>query len=200
MSNRSNNFGHPSGMYWYDTGMKLVYVPCPKNASTTIRGSLGLGSNVGYMFENTIDLTGYRKFCVVRNPFTRLISGYSEVLKVRRDGGYKITESLPFWGIDHDPLVRFEQFVKDISRVGFYDAHIQPQKYYLADYPIDKKIRFENLANELDEWLRSIGINRRITHRHNTGWNDKCMYLNHIVNTPWLKEVITELYSEDFEL
>jgi hypothetical protein len=151
--NRNSNFGHPSGMFWYDD--TFAFIPVPKNASSTISSLMDLRKNVGYLFEDTVDISNLHTFSVVRNPYDRIVSAYSEILKLRIDGGVATTKKLPFF-FKTNHLEKFEQFVYDIED-NLYDAHIKQQTFYIPNYKeIEKLVSFENLIPDLNKYLLSL--------------------------------------------
>jgi len=195
--NKNDNFGHPSGMFWYDDN--FAFIPVPKNASSTVSSMLNLRSNVGYANGDMDKLTELNTFAIIRNPYTRIISAYSEILKLRPDGGVATTRQLPFFKVS-DPIRKFDQFIRDIREEGFYDAHIQPQSYYIADYPVDNLLRFEHLQEDLTKMLHDNGFSAFNTQNKNVSKLNKNIYMDYINTNRTIGSIIQSLYSDDFKL
>jgi hypothetical protein len=177
--------------FWYNDRFKICFFGIPKNASTTIRIVFDMNNNIEYTSETSIKKEGYINFTVIRNPFTRIISSYNEVLKLRVDTGeaVSITKSLPFYKIS-DPQRRFEQFIDDIKN-NLYDIHLKPQSLFIEDADIDVYLRFEHLKMDLKNKL-----NINLPHLSNLNSSSK----NKLILTGSVKKKIKEMYKEDFEL
>lgn len=85
----------------------------------------------------------YYKFTVVRNPWARVHSWYRNVL---RD---------PLHGV---PTCDFSTFLHEHAD----NWALRPQTYWITDFdgtiPLDRIVRFENLAKEMAEVLHSLGF------------------------------------------
>jgi hypothetical protein len=180
-------------VYWFSDRYKLCFFGIPKNASTSIRYFLNIKPNVGYYDTDGKDVTDYKKFTVIRNPLTRIISSYNEILKMRYDTeeSNEITKSLPFYRIQ-DKQQRFEQFIVDIKD-NLYDIHLTPQIDYIRNVPIDFYLRFEQLQKDMERYL---GLVNKMFVLNST---EKNIYED-INITKDIEQQIIEIYKEDFEL
>ena len=77
----------------FNNELKLCLINIPKNASTTIIDLFDMESASNY---NSIPKDFY-KIVVIRNPYDRAVSSFSEVIKLRKDGPYVITKSMNFY-------------------------------------------------------------------------------------------------------
>lgn len=84
----------------------------------------------------------YLKFCVVRNPWDRVVSLY--YWRLKNPDFYKIDEN-----------ISFSQFVKNTDAKILSDSHI----YTLGNNSaVDIFIRYENLEQELNKVLSKLGL------------------------------------------
>lgn len=187
------------GRFWFtNESVKLLLILNPKVASTSTRTML----NLKRFIDCEIDINTYHKFAILRDPVTRVVSSYSEVLKLRNDGVMKahlITPTLPFYNIK-DPIARFTQFVDDIED-NLYDEHLLTQSFYMDDTPIDTYVKFESLMSGLQSMVRdnklNIPINNSILNRSKI---NNQQLVNHIRNTPALESKIMKIYEADYEI
>jgi len=187
MFDKTANGGHPNGMYWLNHQHKLCFFGIPKNASTSIRNLFGMNPHHGYLQERK-DLSGYKKFTVLRDPYSRIMSSYNEMLKLRTDTGTAdITRKLPFFNIQ-DKQKRFEQYLIDIEE-NLYDPHIQTQLYFVVDVPIEQYLVFERIN---DDFKSKLGININLP-QHNSS---KLKYKV----TDVVKEQVEKIYAKDLKL
>jgi chondroitin 4-sulfotransferase 11 len=113
-------------MYWLcNTNYNLVYFPIPKNASTTIIKWLSHDKIIDNRSFHCIgpDWKDYYKFTIVRNPYTRIISSYSQFLQMAEDCPELVA------GISLDT---FEDFVHSLLEIGTsFDTHVETQSSFL---------------------------------------------------------------------
>jgi hypothetical protein len=108
------------------------------------------------------DWYGYHRFCIVRNPFTRMVSLYHHYLNRRRRMGTHLT-----------PIPRFKAMVKYkvLPRRTFSQYVMRPDRIRKIAMPlddfafdhdgtclVDDILMFENLSEELPQYLQRIGI------------------------------------------
>lgn len=117
---------HPERM-WHNPECLWIFVP--KNANMMMRKICA-----DFGMHRTKDRGQHSKYsvCIVRNPYTRLISGFGEYSKRNRD---------------RRPLAELlEHFADDPS--GF-DEHLEPQLFYLQSRSYTHILKFENLLDDL---------------------------------------------------
>ena len=113
-----------------DEDKKLCFINIPKNASTTIRTLFKLKH-----VELTDHYKTYNKIIVIRDPMTRAVAMYNEVLRLRDDGNPGKTRKAHFYYIfkvKHDIRRSFDSFLDFISK-DFYDDHTVPQYKFLEN-------------------------------------------------------------------
>lgn len=118
----------------------------------------------------------YTKFCVVRNPFDRMISWYA-MFK------HQTTEKVPqhqfpdLWQLGEQSGIEiakhtdsFETFLAmpEEAEHGFFKRFYYNQLDYLTDHEgkllVDKVLRFENLEEDFRSLAKAIGIKAPLPH------------------------------------
>lgn len=145
-------FRHPKGLCYVDERFKLIFVPIPKNASTSVRNMSGLQFYTDNIMAYTqkIAQREYKAFAIIREPVQRFISGYIEVCK-RATGDSTQTLKKDFYWLTGRQ--RFEKFIEEIE-ADCFDAHMYPQNYFLCNYSdkpflLDAYIDIQQLATGL---------------------------------------------------
>ena len=127
-----------------------------------------------YIGENIF--TDYLKFCVVRNPYDKMVSLYN--MKVNRDS----------------QKISFEQFCEE-SNCNNY------QRYFINGKScIDYYIRFENLQEDLQEVCRRLNIEHDITRlaRYKTEFRKDNDYRPYYSEKT--KQIVYDKHKEEFEM
>ena len=185
------SIGHWKGCFAND---KICNINIPKNASTTIRTLFNLN---GCDFYNwTRENEHLKTMIVIRNPMTRILSSFMEIMKLRKDGPRETTETSEFYKHRKNMDRCFELFLDYITN-NFYDGHVLPQYLFLVEKNITLKdvdyvIDFDDLHNGLRKISNDIGISRSI----------KQLNPKKRVNIDVMKfePKIRALYQKDFEL
>ena len=166
---------------------KFVFISVPRTASTTCRQVLDQYSDItsihitktndSFSFYHHItakevkkifDERGwkwdeYKKFCLVRNPFDRVVSLYYLTLRITTGGDKEM--SLKFNLKNYiksfiKPKLKFEDFVLRLNEKNRLHA---PITEYITDYDgtilVDNVLSYENIDFELPLLLSEIGIN-----------------------------------------
>ena len=158
-------------------------------------------SQVGsfHRYQNRADI---KKFCFVRNPFTRLLSSYLEKIQQNKSIKSEILSLLGMNPGDLSQAVSFHEFVSAISlqSISSMNPHWRPQFYqtYQESIEYDYIGRFESLENDLAEILAKIqpdyqkywGSERR--HASNANQFISEYY------SPTIIDQVIEIYAKDF--
>ncbi len=184
-------YNQPKGLTYTNGNISLLIIP--KNASTTLRNSLKLNKSYNRLTEPN----DTKLFCVIREPISRLISGYLEILN-RAKIDSPLTLDKKFFNMV-DGKDKFDEFIRELGD-GFFDAHVEPQTYYLTDengddIPMDYVLNFEHLGSDIKK-INDINL----SHLNRKPNNEKKTILDYIENDKSLMLRIRELYKEDFIL
>jgi len=155
-------------------------------------------------FPSILSAPSIRKFCVVRHPYTRLISCYRDKLENRRDRSYRRKmRELGFAG-RHD--ISFSEFLHTIAtqdqtkmnshwRIQYYNVFMDMIRY-------DEVIRYEDLVGRLPLLVREL-------YREKIGSGGEILSRNRQIETseglveeyftPELKSLVNQIYRMDFE-
>lgn len=138
----------------------------------------------GDTFNHTYDqarMQDYFKFCILRNPWERLVSCYlSKVLMFE-----KFEEC---WGRD------FAFFVRYVSRHSLKscDPHFRLQTRLIIPGEMDYVGRFEQYEACCSEIFQHIGVDAELPHENNSGTYDYRDYY-----TPDLMKKVGRIYAPD---
>ena len=168
----------------------------PKTASTSIKVLLAENEQQNFV-DDTATLSNYKVFAVLREPFSRFISSYLEVLKFRSDvfqhtNGY---DGFAFKDIEN-PYKKLRTFIYESYKNGLLDQHLFPQDYYLDFNRIDTLIDFAYLEEELYSFLRTNYC------KHELSWKKKSTrptdsLFNYLRLNKELTGMVSEIYADD---
>lgn len=147
----------------------------------------------------------YFKFAIIRNPFDRLLSTYSEF---KNDPSRKNRFGFKPWPTNINNYTNFDDFCKNLSNSEWIiDPHFIPQSDQLMEggrLIVNYVVRFENLFNDMLQIIDKIGVNEKILnvylkqyHRITRGNHRKWHYQDHY-NTV-TKKIVEDIYQLDFK-
>jgi hypothetical protein len=180
---------------------KICFINIPKNASTTIRISLKLKH-----VQLTDKYKTYNKIVVIRDPMTRAVAIFNEVIKLRADGNNPAkTRSSGFYKlfkVKHDIPKSFGSFL-DYIKNNLYDDHMVEQYRFLENNgltidDIEHVILFENLNEELENLIKLYDIDCPKIRRLTVGYYKIKLSLKNVLGK--YRKKIQLVYSKDFEL
>ena len=155
-------FYHDKGFIYISHEYKLIFIPIPKNGSTSIRKleQFNFKQDSIFKYINQIDNGKYHVFTILRDPITRFLSGYIEA-NLR---GYNNTHKKYVW-IKNQKL-RFYTFIEELENEIFV-PHLFQQSYLLTDFDgnyfkINKYINFENYEDEILHYFKTLGYNIKL--------------------------------------
>lgn len=103
------------------------------------------------------------KFCFVRNPFSRLLSGYLDKIVRNKPQKAIILESLGRSGDELSDEVSFDDFITalEIQQDNYLDAHWRPQISHLNVEKLQYDFigHFESLSDDLEKVGELLGVN-----------------------------------------
>jgi hypothetical protein len=141
-----------------------------------------------------------RKFTVVRDPYTRVLSAYRDKV-VRKNFAAMMEQDLKhLFGKTAADEISFDEFCVYLNEIHEtmrrFNQHFKPQWEHLGrgTFPFDKIIRLENLDAELTEFFRQVGLvwDGKKVALHGTGSNDR----NDI--STQARDILREIYRDDF--
>lgn len=184
--------------------MRLCFVFVSKNASSTVKRLLDPWEMVRYCDQEDRDfIDNCTTFTILRNPWTRFISAYAEVNKLRKDSPWArdITKKMRFTKIQ-EPVSRLKQFIRDIDG-KIHDLHLVPQADQLDDSRvlIDRYLIFEKLKTQLPQFMADMGHPRPIPHvnKARDPSRNKRLYTA-LMQDGAAKAVVKRIYAADFAL
>lgn len=143
------------------------------------------------------------KFCISRNPYSRLLSAYLDKISSNCPQKRNILLHLGKDVSRIDQIISFEEFIYAVSEqpIANMDPHWRTQYYQTFQHAINYDFigKFENFTNDLNHILSKVtdDYNRFITteNRHARGANDLLTEFY----TPKLKEIVREKFAIDFD-
>lgn len=190
-------YNHERGTCYVLEKRGLCYIPIPKVASTTIRQEL-FGNNLIDRIRNFISdptiLQQHKTLCVVREPVDRFCSAYLEILTRAHDCPKTLEKD--FFRIKEEPR-RFVTFINTVID-EFFDAHVEPQLYYITD-DTNTLVRLDEiwLIEEMNTKLQAlVGTERQ---HHTSSKSNKKQLLDFLDKNKKVKRTIEKLYEQDIE-
>jgi hypothetical protein len=187
---------------------KLVFIHIQKTGGITVDRLLneripdlrGLVARHGFAsqgMDQLDDWDEYFKFAFVRNPWDRLVSWYSMVTTMPREGN-------ELWRYVHDNSSTFEEFIYNCTgevkiKEGVYYSFAYNQLDYVTDEHGNVLVDFigqlENLDKDLQEVFRRIGFElETVPHKNRSGHQHYSTFY-----TPETEMIIRERFKRDIE-
>lgn len=167
----------------------------PKNASTSIKMTLN-----GCWELNPRDERNDFKWTVVRNPYARLYSCWSDKIQRKRTRG----EMLPKLACVFKPCeTSFESFCNWVcaEKEEDTDGHWTPQDRILRlkNFNPDVILHFEKLQDDWRALSNMLGLNPVLEKLGRTRWNINDHRAHEHAYNESLCKIVAEYYREDFE-
>lgn len=191
-------YNHRKGYSHYVQNFGLIFIPVPKNGSSSFRRSCekcGI-SNIAVDFLKNKNLFITSRVVAVVNPnlTSRFISGFLEIIKRKEKDPWDFTERIiSFKTLEGQVL----EMIKILETGQFYDAHIEKQSHYLTDTDgntldfIDEYIFLSEYNKFLKKYFNfSLLINKKSI--------DTKARVMDIIKSNNLQSKINELYYPDY--
>src|SRR5215212_3725330 len=187
---------------------KVVFVHIQKTGGITVDRLLNeripdlrlIGARHGFAslgMDELDDWNEYFKFAFVRNPWDRLVSWYSMVMTMPRDGN-------ELWRYVHDNSSTFDEFIHnctdevEIKDGGHYSFAYNQLDYVTDDHGnllVDFIGRLENFEKDIQEVFRSIGFElEAVPHENRSGHRHYSTFY-----TPDTELIVSERFKRDIE-
>jgi chondroitin 4-sulfotransferase 11 len=202
-TNVPNVAKYPYSHYSYQ--YKCIFIHIPKNAGTSILYLLNNNTHIDRDHHKYLDyqrsdpnrFNEYHKFCIIRNPWDRLLSAYHYLAH----GGNK-TSDINLCESLNNNCEDFEEFIlKWLDFEKIYNITIlNPQHLYIYDYTqkkivMDSVLRFEYLDYDFSILQNKLSIPGELPKKNITAHNEYKSYYNNKM----IKKV-TDLFLKDIIL
>lgn len=190
---------------FYRPGDNLVYINFPKCGSTYM--VYALASDLTRPLIATLpkeDLDNAITLIVARDPATRVISSYLEVLKCREDG-QRLMKDMPFYLNRKNVEESFYQYLLELKN-GYFDPHVYPQHAILeragilledVSFIIDLKTLKSDLSLFTKKHHFQIYQHNRLP-QYRGDLKIKARVKRYIEQNRGIRKLIKEIYAEDF--
>ncbi len=187
---------------------KLVFVHIQKTGGITVdrllneripdlRGIVARHGFASWGMDELDDWDEYFKFAFVRNPWDRLVSWYSMVTTMPREGN-------ELWRYVHDNSSTFEEFIYNCTdeveiKEGVHYSFAYNQLDYVTDEHgnmlVDFIGRLENFDEDIQEVFRRIGFElEAVPHKNRSGHQHYSTFY-----TPETEMIVRERFKRDIE-
>ncbi len=148
-----------------DHARRIAYIHIPKTAGTSLKRALGLGDFPAEHYTATQIhpeiWNSYFCFCVVRNPWDRLVSSYLYHTSESYDG--YLTRRYPDLG-----SWSFEDYFERLADTLFLVPQVEFVRHRFSRKPVDLVCRFERLAEDFEILRSRLGVSAELPHLNRT--------------------------------
>ena len=203
---------------------KFIFIAVPRTASTTCRMILDNYSDIKSIHKSEVNDSfpfyhhisakevkkifnkngwmwdEYKKFCLIRNPFDRVVSLYHYKLEGRGRKRSLFSNLSEYVEAIYKPELNFSDFVMNLKLESKMHA---PITRYILDYDgstlVDDILLYENFDTELPRYLSQLGMKidkKSIT--LNNATNKKDNYRDYY-DSQELIDIVSDIYSFEIE-
>ena len=182
---------------------KLFFVHIPKNAGTALTEFLSLKGNIGHHKFNKEQVPkGYTSFCIVRNPYDRLVSCY-EYARMEESHWHSHKGNSKYGPHPDYELLKnasFKECLELLQEGKLKHQGWAPQWWWIADQQgninIDYIIKMENLDDEMNNMFNELGLDElEMVPRINT--SKRKNYQSYFDNETM--RIANHIYNADFK-
>jgi len=170
---------------------KFVYLFMPRNGSQSFRNCGLFGSETPIKYSDSF--SNKIKIVILREPIERVISLF---LWQKRRVAYR-------WKKDEDFITPFENYLIGLTK-SFSDLTLPQCKYLsrkdLTLYDIEEVFTLDNYNNDVKNFSTKYNLDLDIGHFNQSNRERFDTLLQFINDNDDIKNNLTEVYSEDFEL
>jgi hypothetical protein len=203
----------PRGLPMVDPSGQRVYVPIPKNASTSIVEALRVeGWRHAQLPDPSFDIK--EMIIVLRDPIQRWISGMSQYIRTSilspiGPNGPVMAQNLGTAHDYHMEILQFqEQYTDLVERIIYsqcdrFDDHVWPQSSFLPDLPTAQR-RYIIMDQDFEQKTKDIlQINMLHLNDRDQEWRLKKLqqwFGQRLLLRPELEQRIRDRYQRDYDL
>lgn len=191
-------YNHPKGYSHYIKFFGLIFIPIPKNGSSSFRRSCEHYNlyNQEINFLQNEDIFKLSKVVAIINPdlVSRFCSGFLEIISRKEIDPYGYTEKILSFNSLEEQMF---ELIRILEAGHFYDAHIQKQSYYLTDCEnlpltfVDEYIPIQNYSSFLKKYFYFS------FHKNKKPLDTKSRVMD-LIDSNNLIDKINHIYYEDY--
>ena len=187
--------------------LKSIFIHIPKTAGRSIHQAIfGDESNhiplARYKAYNTDKFESYFKFCFTLNPYGRMYSAFSNLVKMVGDKSHRDARMATKYLRNIDS---FESFIKKLGEDYIYRSQILQYTHFIPQYKwvclppnnepeMDFIGRFENLQSDFNEVIKRLDIDTSLP---TIGKRSKTKSYKEVYTQEMLS-IVGDIYQEDF--
>ena len=193
---------HPLGQCWYNSDIKNIYLPIPKNASTYFENSFEKTARHKIVFYQEHNFEYNQLVVILRDPIKRWTSGIATYL--RNNLSDKVTENTDEQLLNI--LQKNKFLIETITNKIIFDEHTETQFYFLQPFLLSKAYYFyldNNIQDKIFNFYQRQNIILNFDKRHLNRGNKNCIALffqEYVKQNKNFYKNLCKLYESDYKL